>query len=616
MRRLFAAGCLSLALSFPLLAPSLAQADDWKDDPTYYGLAMHGSPKYAADFQHLDYANPDAPKGGTLRLAATGTFDSLQSSIVRGRKAAGLRHTAVKLFQRVWDEPFAMYPYAATSVQMNEDRTRLTFHLRENATWHDGTPITPEDVLFSIEAYKTMGRPNARRVYGMIKTAEKVGPRSVHIDLGETKDRELALILSMMTIRPKQYWEQVKADEDRDFDETTLTPPLSGGPYTISNVKPGESITYTRVKDWWGADLPVMRGHHNFETIRYDYYRDDQIALEAFLAQEVDFRREGDAGRWATGYDLSGEKAELMQRDVTPRGRPERSEGFIFNFRREPFDDRRVREALILAFDGEWINANILQGVMSRTASIVPNSELAPKGEPGPLELEFLEPWRGQIPDQVFGPAYHPPKTDGSGARGQRANLRAAKKLLEQAGFETRDGVLVNASTGEPFTFELLLNGPGRERMALEWGRALKRLGIELKVRVVESAQFVQRLNTYDYDTLNFSWGTSLSPGNEQVFYWGSQMADTEGSRNYPGFKSVAIDTLAASIAAQTDRDRLVANVHALDRIIMQSLPMVPLFYYGNDRVAYWPPITRPAKTPVSGVVIETWWVADGDSGE
>lgn len=567
-----------------------------------HGLAMHGAPKYESDFKHLDYANPQAPKGGHLTMGATGSFDTLNHHIIMGNTAEGLALINDKLMERVWDEPFTLYGLVAEKIDIPADRSSITFYLRPEARFHDGHPMTAEDVVFSYKAYLEHGHPVRRRVYSLVENVDIIDNHTVRFDFGEGYDAETALILAMMPVLPKHYWEK------HDISKTTLTPPLGSGPYKIAEVEPGRKIVYERVKDYWAQDIPVRVGHHNFDTITYQYYRDDDVALQAFKAGDYDLRREWDINKWQTGYDAPAVKEGDIVLEEIAHGRPEWLRALVYNTRRDIFADRRVREALSYAFDFEWLNKTLFHGGFKRIESTFPNSSLAATGKPKGEELEMLEKYRENLPDEVFGEMWSAPDTHGGGPAGLRQNLLKATKLLKEAGWTYRDGVLVNQATGEPFAFEILVGNPNYERIALEFARTLKRLGISARVRIVDSAQYTGRLNDFDYDMTVFQWVNSLSPGNEQMNYWGSAAAHRAGSRNYAGVDNPAIDALADSIARAPTRESLVARAKALDRALMWGYYFIPLYYQGKDRVAYDSKLQRPAKTPVYGMVWETWW--------
>jgi microcin C transport system substrate-binding protein len=566
---------------------------------------MHGAPKYPAGFTAFDYANPDAPKGGLLRQGVVGSFDSLHPFIVRGRPALGLGEVFESLMARAWDEPFSLYGLIAESVEMAPDRAWVVYRLRPEARWHDGRPITVDDVLFSWQTLRTQGRPNHRAYYNRVAAAERVGERGIRFafaaDADGTVDRELPLIMGLMPILPAAWW------QGREFDRTSLEPPLGSGPYRVAALEPGRMIEYRRVADYWGRDLPVRRGLSNFDTLRIDYYRDDAVALEAFKAGAVDWRQELDPVRWAVGYEFPAQRAGRVRLESLSHGRPEPMRALIFNSRRPPFQDRTVRQALGYAFDFEWMNRTLFRGAYRRTASYYPNSELAAAGLPGPGERALLEPFRAELPPELFEQPFELPHTDGRGPSGLRANLRQAARLLRDAGWRFQDTRLVDG-TGQPLAFEILLGNPVEEKIGLEFARALARLGIEARVRVVDSSQFQARLDEFDYDVILHRWISTLSPGNEQLVFFGSAAADQPGSRNYPGIRSAAVDALAASLGQATDRAELLDRVHALDRVLLWGYYGVPLFHAGNDRIASWCGFRHPQTIPVYGVVLEAWW--------
>ncbi len=570
-----------------------------------HGIAMHGEPKYPPGFIAFDYVSADAPKGGTLRTAVTGSFDSLNPFIVRGRAAFGLGDVFETLMARSADEPFTLYGLIAESVETPPDRSWVVFRLRPEARWHDGTPITPADVLFSWETLRTQGRPNHRAYYNRVRTAERVGETGVRFGFAPapdgTTDRELPLILGLMPILPQAWW------RNRVFDRTTLEPPLGSGPYRITAVDQGRSVEYQRVPDYWGRGLAVRRGTGNFDVLRYDYYRDDAVALEAFKAGNADLRREADPTRWVTAYDFPAVRDGRVRLEALAHGRPEPMRAFVFNTRRRLFQDRQVRQALGTVFDFEWINRVLFHGAYTRTASYYPNSELAASGRPTPGELALLAPFRAGLPPELFTGPFEPPSTDGSGPSGLRVNLREATRLLADAGWRLVDGRLVDAD-GRPFAFEILLDAPADQKVALEFARALLRLGIEVRVRVADSAQFQGRLDAFDYDVVLVQWVSTLSPGNEQLTFFGSAAADLDGSRNYAGVRSPAVDALAASLGQAPDRAALVTRVHALDRVLSWGYYGVPLYHLSRDLVASWCWLHRPAVIPVNGFSPDTWW--------
>ncbi|MCD8562666.1 MAG: extracellular solute-binding protein [Alphaproteobacteria bacterium] len=480
---------------------------------------------------------------------------------------------------------------------MPDDRSSITFRLNPAAKFQDGSPITADDVIFSFETLKEQGRPNMRRVYKLVSDAKILPDGRVKFTLGEEHDRETVMILAIMPVLSKKYW------SGKTFDSASLEPPTTSGPYRIAEVDPGRRITYKRDPDYWAKDLLTAKGLYNFDQIIFDYYRDDTVAFEAFKAGETDFRREIDAGKWAEGYDFPAlAKGDVVKEEI-PHGRPERVNAFIFNTRRAPFDDIRVREALNLAFDFEWANANLFHGAFKRIASYYPNSELAAQGTPSPEELAILEPFKNELTPDVFGPAYQPPVTNEST---RRENLKKADALLKEAGWIVKDGV--RQKDGKPFAFEILLSAPEDEKLALHLIHALQRLGIKARARTLDAANFRSRLNEYDFDMTLYYWISSLSPGTEQVLYWGCQAAKEPARWNFPGICNPAVDAIAASIPKAQTREDLLAHIHALDRILTHGQYIIPLYYKGTDNVAYKKDIHHPEAIPLYGMVIETWW--------
>lgn len=565
-----------------------------------FGLAMHGTPKYNASSTHLDYVNPAAPKGGTIRMnAPIGTFDTINPYSIKGKAAQGLSLVYDRLMGRVWDEPFTMYPLIAKSATVPEDRSWIEFEIDPRARWHDGTPITTDDVLFSFETLKASGRPNMRRVYQLVNKTSKT-PTHVRFEFGPGYDRETAMIIAMMPVLSKAYW------EGKTFDATTLDKPLLNGPYRIAEIDPGRRIVFERVPDYWAKDLLVNAGHYNFDRMIYDYYRDDTVAFEAFKAGDLDLRREFDAGKWASAYHFPAALTERVQLDELPHGRPERVRAFIFNTRRAPFDDIRVRKALGLLFDYEWANENLFHGKHKRITSYFPNSELAATGEPSQAELDILNPWKEKLDPAVFGPAYAAPVTS---EETRRANLKEADALLREAGWIVADGKRVK--DGKPLTFEITLGAPEDEKIALHFKRGLEKMGITPAIRVLDSAAYIGRLNEYDYDMTLYYWLSTLSPGTEQILYWGCAAAREPSRWNYAGICDPAVDAISSAIADAKTRESLVAHVRALDRILTHGHYMIPLSYSGKDYVAYWKPLQRPENTPLYGIVLESWWMGE-----
>ncbi|MFU8857482.1 MAG: extracellular solute-binding protein [Deferrisomatales bacterium] len=585
---------LLLAAALLVVAPPAHGA------PAVHALAMHGEPKYGPDFPHLDYVDPEAPKGGEVRLHAVGTFDTLNHLNLRGVPAVGLGGLYDTLLSSSDDEAFTEYGLLAEGVEVPADRSWAVFHLRPGARWHDGRPVTVEDVVFSLEVLKAKGHPFYRAYYANVERAEKQGERSVRFSFSGGENRELPLIVGQMPVLPRHYW------EGREFDRTTLEPPLGSGPYRIAAVDPGRSIVYERVADYWGRDLPLNRGRHNFGRLRFDYYRDATVALEAFKAGEYDFRQENVARDWATGYDVPAAREGLLVRQEIFHERPTGMQAFVMNTRRPLFRDRRVRQAMAFAFDYEWTNANLFYGQYARTTSYFSNSELASRGLPGPEELALLEPFRGRTPEEVFTREYRPPATDGSGQI--RENLRQALDLLGQAGWTVRDRKLRNDG-GEAFTFEILLNAPTWERISLPFAKNLERLGIEARVRTVDAAQYQKRVEDFDFDMVVDVFGQSLSPGNEQRDFWGSTAAGEPGSRNTIGVKDPVVDALVDLVIAAPDRESLIHRTRALDRVLLWGHYVIPHWHIRSFRVAYWDKLGRPEATPKYSLAFDAWWV-------
>lgn len=589
-RSAFLACATSLAL-----APALVGSA-----PAAPAIAMHGEPRYPADAGHFGYVDPNAPKGGSLVLGNVGSFDSLNPFIVRGVPAEGRRHTHQSLLARAYDEPFSLYGLIADDVETPPDRAWVRFRIREGARFHDGSEITVDDVVFSLETLRDQGRPNHRYYYGQVAETRRDGPRSVTMVFKDTSNRELPLIMGLMPILSKA---DLTANE---FDRVSLRPLMGSGPYVVEHVDAGRSIRYRRMADHWSQDLMSQKGQHNFDTVRYDYYRDDAAMLEAFKAGKVDLREETDPGRWAQAYQGPGLEAGHYVLAEFGHGRPAGMFGMALNTRRPQFRDRRVRAAIAYAFDFEWVNRTLYHGAYHRSRSFFENSELAATGLPSPAEMALLEPFRDQLPDEVFTREYNPPASDGSGRL--RRNLRQARALLEAAGWDIQDLKLVPKGGGEPFRFELLLLRRSNEKLAQHLALNLEKLGIEMSIRLVDTSQYQQRTATYDFDAMFYLWDPSLSPGNEQAFYWGSDAATREGTRNYPGIRVPAIDTLIGRISDAPDRESLVAAVRAMDRVLQWGHYVVPLFHLKTDRVAYWRRFGMPAEPPLYGFRLETWW--------
>jgi microcin C transport system substrate-binding protein len=566
-----------------------------------YGLSLFGDLKYGPEFEHFEYANPDAPKGGAMKFSAIGTYDTLNPYVVKGVPAAGIGTVFSTLTTASEDEPGSEYGLVGEKIDLAPDKLSVLYTLRKEARFHDHSPITPADVVWTFNTLREKGHPMYRSYYGDVTKVEPEGERGVRFHFKSAENRELPQILGQMPILSEKYW------EDKDFTNTTLDPPLGSGPYKVSSLDPGRSITYQRVADYWGADLPVNKGRFNVDTIRYDYYRDGTIALEAFKAGQYDVRRENSSKNWATAYDSPALREGLIKKEAIPNQLPSGMQGFGYNLRRPLFQDPRVRQALAYAFDFEWSNKNLFYGLYTRTRSYFDNSELAATGVPKGDELKILEPYRGKVPDEVFTKEYNPPKYDGSG--NIRDGLREAVKLLKEAGWSFKNEKLVNDQTGQPFAFEILLNDPQMERIVLPFAKNLERMGIAARVRTVDTAQYEKRMETFDYDMAVVVFGQSLSPGNEQREYWGSAAADEQGSRNLLGVKNPVVDALIEELIKSPDRASLVAHTHALDRLLQYGYYVIPNFHSSAFFVAYWDKFRRPQVSPKYGIGLDSWWV-------
>ncbi|WP_436642246.1 extracellular solute-binding protein [Microbaculum sp. FT89] len=600
IRRIAMAAALAM-IATPFAASVHAQDGDWK-----HGSSLFGDVKYPADFAHFDYVNPDAPKGGTFRQAAIGTFDTLNPFNIKGTPAAGAALIYDSLMTNSMDEPSSEYGLIAEAMSYPPDYSSVTFRLRPQARWHDGEPITVEDVIWSLEVLKKT-HPFYNAYYRNIVSAEKTGDNEVTFTFDQTGNRELPQITGQLYVLPKHYWEGTDAKGNkRDFAASTLEPPLGSGPYRIKEVKPGRSISYARVPDYWGADLAVNVGQNNFDEMRYEYFRDMTIALEAFKADQFDFRVENSAKRWATGYDFPAVRRGDVVLEEFETKNAEPMQAFVFNLRRTKFQDPRVRQAFNYAFDFEWLNANIFYDQYQRTASFFQNSELAATGLPEGRELEILEKVRDQVPPEVFTKVYENPV--GGDTRQVRKNLREAAGLLKDAGWEVRNGVLVNVETGEPFTVEFLNDQPDSERVLSPYIQNLERLGIKATIRTVDTSQYRNRMDNFDFDMTTSMFAQSLSPGNEQRDFWGSAAADAPASRNVIGIKNPAVDTLIDEIIFASDRGTLVAASKALDRVLLWNHYLVPEFHTPVIRTARWNRFGLPEIQPDYGVSPSLWW--------
>ncbi len=572
--------------------------------PGTHAMTLYGEPpKYAADFTHFDYANPDAPKGGSLRLSGFGGFDSLNGFVARGTAADELGLIYDTLTVHSMDEPFTEYGLLAERIERAADNTWIRFHLNPKARFHDGQPVTADDVVFTFNTLLEQGSPFYKAYYGDVKTVVADNPSSVTFHFKHGRNRELPMVLGQLPVLPKHYW------QDRDFTRNGLEPPLGSGPYRITQVRPGRSISYERVPDYWAAQLPIRKGFYNFDQVMVDYYRDTGVALEAFKAGQFDFNIEVSAKNWATGYDSPALTAGRIIKEEIPNHNTQGMQGFVFNLRKPYFQDVRVRQAIALLFDFEWANQRLFHGAYTRSSSYFGNSELAAQGLPGPDELKLLEPLRDQLPPAVFDAAYIPPVSDGSGnIRDQR---RQAYALLQEAGWQIKNDQLVNAD-GEPLRFEFLLVQADFERILLPFKRNLASLGIELTLRRIDVSQYINRLRSRDFDMVVTGYGQSNSPGNEQREYWHSSSADNPGSNNLMGLRDPAIDQLVEGLIEADSRSELIAYTRALDRVLRAGHYLVPNFHTNVYRVAYWNKFSHPQQAPKYDIGKYTWWMTPG----
>ncbi len=585
------------ALSVALLVSFAAGAAEL---PARHGLSVFGDLKYAAGFKHFDYVNPDAPKGGALRLWALDSFDNLNDYILKGVKAAGLFLTVDTLMARARDEPDALYGLVAKSVVLAPDGGWVVFNIDPKARFHDGSPITAGDVVFTFNALIKDGHPSFRINFRDVAGVAKTGPLRVKFTFKPGQHRDLPTRLAALPVLSAAYYSKV------DFNKTTLKPPMGSGPYRIAEAAAGRHIVYRRDADYWARDLAVNRGRHNFGTIRFDYYRDRDVAFEAFFAGTYDFREEFTSRSWATQYNKPAVEKKLIKRETLPDERPSGVQAFFFNVRRDKFRDARVRAALDLAFDYEWTNKNLFYGMYQRTNSMFENSTLAAKGLPSAAERALLEPLRGQVPDEVFEKPYASPVSDGSG--NIRRHLRQAIRLLKAAGWTVKKGVLTNAA-GAPMEVEFLLFEPTFQRIIGPYIRNLKRLGVKASIRIVDIANFKYRMDHFDFDVVVQRYVQPLTPGLEQRNYFGSATADLPGSLNIAGIKNAAVDALIENVIAAKTRPALVTAVRALDRVLMWNHYAVPQWYKGEHNIAYWNKFDRPKLKPRYDTgVIDTWW--------
>lgn len=568
-----------------------------------HGVAMHGDLKYGADFKHFDYVNPAAPKGGTLRLGVVGdNFDSFNPFIIKGSAAAGITYLYQSLTEHSEDEAFSEYGLIAEAIDMPKERSSVTFYLNKKAHFSDGKPVTAEDVIYSFNTLTKHEKasPFYSAYYADVDKVEAIDPHTVKFTFKTDKNKELPLILGQIPVLAKHYWEA------NDFGTASLKVPVGNGPYKIKSFEPGRSVTLMRDEKYWAKDLPLNVGRYNFDEIIFEYYKDNTIALEAFKAGEFDFRMETTARNWANSYvGPKFDSGELIKEEIK-HSRPSGMQAFAYNLRRPLFQDARVRRALAYAFDFEWTNQNLFNGQYQRNASFFGNSELASSGLPSKEELAILEPFRNQLPKEVFTGAYSVPATTAPNTL--RKNLRTATQLLKDAGWEIKDKALRNKD-GKAFEFEFLLYSQDFERIVLPFAQNLEKLGIKVNIRLVDTTQYINRNRDFDFDMMVAGIGQSDSPGNEQREYWHSSKAKEPGSRNLFGIENPVVDALIDQVISAPDRKALIHRTRALDRVLLWNHYVIPNWFNPVDRVAYSKKLARPAVTPKSGVDTDTWWV-------
>ena len=590
---------LSLA-ACAVLATSAVSANAQNADPKR-GLSVFGDLKYGNGFSHFSYANPDAPKGGALKVPGLDTFETVNPFILKGRKeplAESLLFDT--LMARAFDEPDAYYGLVAKTVEQPANKSWVAFNIDPRAKFHDGTSITAGDVVFTYNALKKDGHPRYRINFHDVDRAEATSPGRVKFTFKPGTHRDLATRLAALPVLSKAYYDKV------DFKKTTFVAPLASGPYRVGKYEPGRSITYSRVKNYWAKDLPVIRGRYNFDAVTVDYYRDREVMFQAFFSQQYDFREDFTSRQWATQYDKPAVNAGLVIREVLPDETPSGVQAFILNLRREKFQDVRVRTAIDMAFDFEWTNKTLFYSQYARTNSMFENSTLAAKKPPTKDELALLEPFRGELPEEVFTTPFASPQTDGSGKL--RSSLRKASRLLKQAGYRIKDGVLTDAG-GAPLKIEFLLFEASFKRIIGPYINNLKRLGIQAYIRIVDTANFKRRQDTFDFDIVIRRIAQPLTPGLEQRNYFGSEFAGVQGSFNVGGVKNGAVDALIEKVVTATSRPALTNAVRALDRVIMWNRYAVMQWYKGAHNIAYWNKFNRPAVSPrYAMAVIDTWW--------
>ncbi|MBM3513214.1 MAG: ABC transporter substrate-binding protein [Alphaproteobacteria bacterium] len=594
--------CLGLTAASLMIAPASALV---RGKPVH-GLSLYGEPKYGPDFKHFDYVNPNAPKGGTIRQDSFGTFDSFNPFIVKGTPAAGLTYLGDAsyfvegLTMSGADEPFTYYCLLCQTMEVAEDLSWIEYAIRPEARFHDGSPVTADDVVFSFNTLMEKGSPTYKLYWGDVDRVEKTGPLKARFYFKVTDNKELPLITGQLPVISKAYWEK------RDFAEASLDIPVSTGPYKIDKFEPGRFITYRRDPNYWGRNLPVTIGTNNFDELRIEFFRDDEVAFEAFKGGAFDLFVENTASRWATGYDENQIKDERVIKSMFRDGMPDSPQLFVLNLRRDKFADRRTRQAIGLAFDFEWSNKTLAYGQYEAARSYFQGAELASSGVPTGEELAILERYRDKVPPEVFTTPYAPPKTDGSG--NARENLLKARQLLTDAGWTNKGGGLVNAK-GEPLEIEFLTAQQGIEKWFTPYIQNLARLGIKGSIRLIDRTQYINRVTNYDFDLVLGGPAQSISPGNEQREFWGSAAAGSPGGRNWSGIKDPVVDAIIEELVTAQTRESLIAHTRALDRVLLWNYYTIPQLAVPFVRYAYWNKFGMPEKIPMRGVSVDNWWI-------
>ena len=577
------------------------------ENNNFHGIAMHGNPKYGPDFKNVDYVNPNAPKGGKVIFSSTGSFDTFNPFILKGTAAAGIDNLYETLTKRANDEAFTEYGLIAETIEWPEDRSWVAFTIRKEAIWHDGKKITPEDVIWTFNTLMEKGHPFYKYYYSDVIEVFKESNNKVKFIFKGATNLELPLIVGQLPVLPKHYW------IDKNFEETSMEIPIGSGPYKIKKFEPGRSITYELNHNYWGKNIPIKKGTENFGLIQYEYYKDRSIEREAFKSGDIDLFSENTSKDWATNYNTPAIKNGLIKKELIEHENPQGMQAFVFNTRKEFFKDRRVRKALSYAFDFEWTNKNLFYNAYKRTNSFFENSELSASGFPTGKELEILTPYMDVLPKEVFNEIYNPPKTDSSGF--MRKELREAISLLKSSGWELINGKLTNKNSGKIFEFEILLVSPAFERIVLPFKDNLQKLGIAISVRTIDSAQYQNRLDNLDFDMVVSTFSQSLSPGNEQRNFWGSDAAKTNGSRNIIGINDTVIDLLIEKVISSKSREDLINSTKALDRVLLWGHYVIPQWHISAYRTLYWDIFDKPQIKPKYSSGINTWWI-DSDKAD